>query len=438
MSQTETLLTSHWKPYEKVLFRIFFIYALIYSIPLDPGYFKKVFSIEWSKFKFQDIDLISNYSPKLHSNLRGQDLTGFGIALLIAIGIAIIWSVIDRKRENYTILYYWFRVILRYKLAIVIFFYGFIKVFPQQMPYPSLSHLNTNLGDFNAGRLFWLTTGVSFGYEVFTGVFEVVAGFLLFFRKTATLGAILLVVIMVPVVAVNAGYDSGLLTVGANVLILNLILLAPDLVRFYDFLIVKKNVSLIYYYPSLNKKWQKNGRVILKTTIILFFFFVRGFKVHESYAKGGFRLPVTPGLPKISGFYRVKEFKANNHVLPLSDTDKIRWQNVVFEKWNTLSIKISRPVNIYTKDKMKNYEIYNTAGRHYYKYTFDTLKKNLYVKYLQDSARKDFVLHYSQPDSTTIILSGKDDYNNLIEATLIKINKKYPLAEGRYPGLYTP
>ena len=438
MSQTENPSSDSWKLYEKVLFRIFFLYALIYSIPLDPAYFKKVFAIVWSKFKFQDIDTISNYSPRLHANLRGQDLLGFGVGLLIATGIAIVWSVIDRKRTNYTVLYYWFRVVLRYKLAIVIFFYGFIKVFPQQMPYPSLSHLNTNLGDFNAGRLFWLTTGVSFGYEVFTGVCEVIAGFLLFFRKTATFGALFLVVIMVPVVAVNAGYDSGLLTVGANVLILNLILIAPDFIRFYKFLIGHKSVALTYYYPSFNKKWQKNGRLFLKTAIIFFFFFLRGYKVQESYAHGGFRLPVTPGLTNVSGYYRVKEFKANNKVLAVSDTDTIRWQNVVFEKWNSFSVKIQRPVNIYVKDKMKNYEIFNTAGRHYYKYNFDTLKKTLSVQYLQDSTRKPFVLHYSRPDTATLILTGKDDNKNDIAVILSRVNKKYPLVQGRFPGSYQP
>lgn len=438
MSAINNTAVAPWKLYEKVLFRIFFIYALIYTIPLDPAYYKKVWGIVWSKFKFQDIDSISNYSPRLHENLRGQDLTGFVLGLLIATGIAIVWSFLDRKRKDYHVLYYWFRVVLRYKLAIVIFFYGFIKVFPQQMPYPSLSHLNTNLGDFNAGRLFWLTTGVSFGYEVFTGVVEVFAGFLLFFRRTATFGAILLVVVMIPVVAVNAGYDSGLLTVGANVLILNLILIAPDFVRFWNFLILHKTETLHYYYPVFTKKWQKYGRLAVKTFLIFFFFFLRGYKVQESYANGGFRLPTTPGLAKVSGFYRVIAFKANNIVLPPSDSDKVRWQNVVFEKWNSFSIKVARPINLYVKDKMKNYEVFNTAGRHYYKYDFDTVKKTLSVKYIQDSTKKSFVLNYIRPDSTTLILSGKDENSNLIEVTLNKTDKKYPLVEGRYPGLYTP
>src|SRR5882757_8625984 len=98
---------SIWKAYEKIIFRIFFIYVFIYIVPLDYTYFQKIVAIHWSVFKFQDINTIGNYSPKLHSNERGNDLLGFVYAFGISIVGALIWSLIDRKRNSYTVLYYW-------------------------------------------------------------------------------------------------------------------------------------------------------------------------------------------------------------------------------------------------------------------------------------------------------------------------------------------
>ena len=426
---------STWKTYEKIIFRIFFIYVFIYIVPLDYTYFQKVWAIHWSVFKFQDINTIGNYSPKLHENTRGNDLLGFVYAFGISVVGALIWSLADRKRKNYTVLYYWMRVALRYKLAAVMFFYSFIKVFPQQMPYPTLSWLNTNLGDFNAGRLFWITTGVSQSYEIFTGILETLVAFLLFFRKTATFAAMAYLGIMINIAAINAGYDAGIFTVCVNLVILSAILLAYDTKRLWEFLILHKTVALNDFIPEFTRNWQPKTRVWIKTAFILFFFGFRGFKTYESYAAGGFRLPVSPGLPATSGFYKVSDFRVNHQPVTFSTTDTTRWQNVVFEKWNSVSIKIPHTVKLFVGDRMANYEIFGTAGRDYFTYQSDTVRQNLILKSQTDSTQK-LVFHYTRPDSSTIILSGIDQKKDSLYAVLNKVERKYPMIEGRYEGKY--
>ena len=60
---------------------------------------------------------------------------------MVAAAAAAVWSVVDRKRENYATLYKWFRVFLRFALASELLAYGMAKVIPLQMPFPYLPKL---------------------------------------------------------------------------------------------------------------------------------------------------------------------------------------------------------------------------------------------------------------------------------------------------------
>src|SRR5690606_3335543 len=53
------------------------------------------------------------------------------------------------------------------------------------------------------------------------------------------------------------------------------------------------------------------------------------------------------GLPKSRGYYEVTEFKLNNKTLPYSPFDPVRWQDVTFEDWSSMSFKVAdRPQDI--------------------------------------------------------------------------------------------
>ena len=47
------------------------------------------------------------------------------LALNSPVFLALVWSLIDRKRANYTRLFYWLCVGVRYYLAVIMFAYGF-------------------------------------------------------------------------------------------------------------------------------------------------------------------------------------------------------------------------------------------------------------------------------------------------------------------------
>ncbi len=151
--------TTEWKGYEKIAFRFFFIYFLIQSVPLDWLYYKQVFSTDWLHLRYTDIFVLAHYMPQFVGG--AQHFTGWGIVAAIAATGTIAWTLVDRSQaKEYTNLFYWIRVIVRYRLAIGVIAYGFIKVFPLQSPYPSLSILNTNYGDFTRWKLFSFSLGI--------------------------------------------------------------------------------------------------------------------------------------------------------------------------------------------------------------------------------------------------------------------------------------
>ena len=43
-----------WKPYERVVFRFFFVYFLIQILPLDWKYYRDILALDWSSLHFSN------------------------------------------------------------------------------------------------------------------------------------------------------------------------------------------------------------------------------------------------------------------------------------------------------------------------------------------------------------------------------------------------
>ena len=131
-----------WSKLEKVAFRFAFIFFLLLIVPLQSKWYERLFKID------SFYELLSILSGSRTSFIEIESESGkwgaasyasWGIALLIAgIGTAI-WTIISRnsKRQQYNALYYWLRVIVRYRIAVGLIAFGYIKFFPMQMPFPS-------------------------------------------------------------------------------------------------------------------------------------------------------------------------------------------------------------------------------------------------------------------------------------------------------------
>lgn len=435
-------LSPEWRPYTKIVFRFFFVYFLIQTVPLDWKYYTQVFSINWAALRYEDIFNLAHYQPQFLSGT--QSFGNWGIAAFIALAGTFIWTYADHNRtKDYDRLYYWLRVIVRYRLAIGIIAYGFIKFFPLQAPYPSISNLNTHYGDFTRWKLFSLSLGVVPSYELFLGLVEILAGLLLFYRKTASIGALIIVFFTGNVFVSNLAYEGGEYVYSFYLISLALFVLVYDIRRLADLLVWQRPATPNRFRIVFHGRY-KYARWLLKGAFIFFFVVLYGFKTGAGYRHDPYQFPQGKGLSAASGIYNVTTFRINNDTLPYSKTDPVRWQDVVFEQWPTISVRTNTPVIIDSnnvekvaaaKDIDKTYEAEGTNERSYYDYKADTvnhvltlLNKNVHYK------GESLLLHYDRPSASRIILSGIDQHKDSIYVVLDRIDKRYLLEEAAKEG----
>lgn len=435
--------SGEWKNSEKIVFRIFFIYFVLQAVPLDWKYYRNVFRIDWHHLHYRDLFYIARYTPQFSQadNLLTwglNTLQDWAIILLFAIAGAGIWSYYDRKRKEYNNLYYLLRVILRYRLAIGVMAYGFIKVFALQMPYPSLSLENTSYGDLSDWKIAYVSYGVAPSFESYLGIVEILAGALLLNRRSASIGAVIVIGGIGNVFLSNLAYNGGEAVYSLYLLAMATVILVYDVFRWHAIIMLGKPAFPNTYRPAFYVKWKKSVRIFLRLAFTVFLLAFYGYYSYALYRDDNYQYPKAQGLSNAEGLYNVSEFRINGIILPYSLTDSLRWQNVVFEKWPAMSIRSNQPVKpwlsnteeIYLRDEDRIFESSGSAGRRFYRYANDPANKILYLenKNKHYTAEK-FALHYYRPNSSRIILSGLNEKRDSIYVVLDKIKKIYLLDE---------
>jgi len=438
MSNTQQLLDqAQWSRSQLVLFRIVFLFLLLLTIPLDWHYYVRIFSKNPLHLHFQDLFQLTNYVPRFvsFSNWGWASYAGWGIALIVAFVGAIIWGTAEKQPAvNYEQLYYWLRVIVRFRLAIGLIGYGVIKLFPVQIPYPTLSDLHTAYGDFLPWKIYYLSTGVaSAGYEQTLGAIEIFSGILLFYRRTAVVGAGIAASILINIVLANFAYQLGDHIYSVYLLLAAFFIIAYDAPRLYDLLIKERFAKADHFRPVY--RFKPAVRSGIKLALLLFVLFDASV-TYAGYRNSKWPYADTPGLAGAYGVYNVREFKINNRELPYSATDTTRWQDVVFEKWNVLSLRINKPMQIdlsgpqidYQTDSLRDYESQGNGGRIFYRYTVADSTIKLINK---NTANDQASFKITRPDASTIILKGINSHRDSLYVVLDKLKKQYLLDKGR-------
>ncbi len=428
-----------WTTTEKVIFRFIFLYFLIQVLPIDGQFFKNVvdFNGSYTRYLFN----LSHYAPRF-AGPTDSFWNWLVVALIAGIG-TVVWTVRDKETTNYPALWYWLRVVLRYRLALGVIAYGFIKLFPIQAPLPSLSNLNTAYGDFTAWKLFSLSLGIVPSYQSFLGGVELLGGLLLLNRKTATIGTLVLLPFLGNVFFSNLAYEGGEYVYSGLLISFALVLFGYDAVRLFRLLSLELPALPNRFQPVFREQWQRYGRLALKGVFVLVAVVGYGYSTYAAYKKGPVRFPQTPGLPGVAGLYTVSEFRVDNQTIPYSKTDNLRWQDVVFEKWNTISIRSNRPVTLVNtnteqlsaNDLDRDYELAGSQGRQYYRYTADPDGRRLTLKNVNpNQALETLQLTVTKAGNGKLILSGVDQTRNSIYAVLDKVDKKYLIDEAAKAG----
>lgn len=396
---------SNWTPGQKFTLRVAVIFFLIMSIPWSGDWYSNLFGIDWMHIHYRDIYDIARFNPSFvrFSNPL-YNLSGYADWILILIVSFIgggIWTLIESKKSNlnYDNLYYWIRVVARYRAGIGIIGFGYTKLFPTQMPYPSLGLLNTNFGDFTAQKIYWLSVGIVPWYQVFAGVVELAAGTLLFFRKTTTVGALMLLSALGDITYVNFAYDGGVHVYASYFVLFAVFLLWYDAVPVYNLLVKERFTIPRSYIPSFSQKWLRFARVSLKTATIFIFLVYLFYAEVLNFNYDPYKQPALKGVSALRGNYHVNEFRINGKDIPYSPLDSVRWQDVTFEKWSTLAYNVNKPVKLDLsngggspmRDINRTFELTGTGGgKRVFYYDADTITHTLYLqdKYVEARSQR--------------------------------------------------
>jgi len=142
----------------RIAFRLVFAYEILYSFPFPLNLLPladKIFS--WYSALFAKMTvwtgahILHLHTPLAYSFYAGGD-SMFGwvenlVKLMLAVGAAIIWPVLDRKRHNYRSMQEWLWLYVRLVLGTAMISYGAVKVIKVQFPDLFLWRLLSPYGD---------------------------------------------------------------------------------------------------------------------------------------------------------------------------------------------------------------------------------------------------------------------------------------------------
>ena len=195
---------------------------------------------------------------------RAVDWLACGLMLAIAAATTVIWTLLDRRRPTYTTLFAWLRFGLRLTLGLSILWYASIKLFPIQIETPSLSVLNEPLGQVAPMSLLWATLAYSHAYERICGLAELMGGLLILIRPTALLGAATTAIVLLNIVLFNLFFDVAVKLYSINLLLMCVVILAPDAPALWSFFILHKPAAprSTWVPPSSQKRFTQATAII--------------------------------------------------------------------------------------------------------------------------------------------------------------------------------
>jgi uncharacterized membrane protein YphA (DoxX/SURF4 family) len=246
--------------------------------------------------------------------------------LMIAVVVTAVWSILAR-RKNYDALHKWFRLFVRLGLVSQMFLYGFIKVMPVQMSFPSLPRLVEPYGNFAPMSLLWCSVGASPTYEKFAGGAELLGGVLLLFPVTTTLGALVCLADLTQVFVLNMTYDVPVKLFSFHLWLLALFLLVPHLRRLVRFFFTRRSLPPSAEPPLFGTR--RANRIGVAAQVLF------GFYLMAMTMSGTTRAWRTFGgaRPKsaLYGIWDVEQMSIDGQIRPPLLTDPQRWRRVIFD-----------------------------------------------------------------------------------------------------------
>jgi hypothetical protein len=278
-----------WSPAVRLAFRITFLYfycfiflgangTLLDVFPVVGGWIQD--KLNWplnhlSEFVGQHLFHLTGIAAHWHPSESGDTTMNWihdGLVLTFALAGGILWTIISHIRNNprtdYRTLHAWLRFFLRLTCGMFMIGYGLAKVFPFQMPPPSIAILTEPAGNMAPMTFLWNLIGLSPVYEIICGSAEVLGGILLVYRRTALAGALFSTFVITNVVLYNFCYDVPVKLFAANLLLGCIFLALPDAVSLCRYFWSHKlTAPTATWVPPISRR---AGRIAILVTEIVF------------------------------------------------------------------------------------------------------------------------------------------------------------------------
>lgn len=358
-----------WSNAQKILFLFFGTYIFLYIFPFPFSWFPMVdWDIPWYSESINELVTLTAkilfsvdcHNAGLYGSADGvfhyiKIFTFFLISLLFTFSLFTFW----RNRLNFEKLLGFLVIYSRYYVGFSLIGYGMIKLFDIQFPAVSLEGLEERYGDSSMQQLMWTFMSASKPLAFFVGSMQILGGYFLFFRRTQTIGALIIIIVMTNVVVMNLCYNIPVKLHSINLLFLTFFISGPDLIRLYKLLILHHAIVLPLKTLVLKKGYQRKMRIFMKMTLIIglpSFMIIEG--VH--YEKENF----AADEEFLDGVYTTQLFIWENDTIS-SDPAKnsmLRWDKFIIEYGHATIVKDRNLERVYeikldTTLKLLNFRI---------------------------------------------------------------------------------
>ena len=351
--QRETTLSSpeiaaKWSFATRIGFRFAFIYFFLYIAPGAIG--ARGFEEVPTGYRAVFSGLYGHIVPWFGNNILGlketlrEIPTGSGDQLydyililcifLIACLGAVIWSILDRRRTNYRQLYQWLRLGMRLLLVTAMMTYGAAKILPMQFAPIPLARLVHPLGYTSPQGLLWIFMGYSTAYGIFGGVAEMLGGLLLAVPRFTTLGALVSLGALSNVLMLNLCYDVPRKIFTIHLVLFCVFLVLPDTKRLVNLFLLNRATEPATGTPFLRDKQLNRGVIVLQYFYCVMILLI----VLQSSYKSVLNVRAQIG-PSLRGIWYAEEFVLDNVSQPALVTNEQRWEYVVFDSPDFITIQ---------------------------------------------------------------------------------------------------
>jgi hypothetical protein len=245
--------------------------------------------------------------------------------LMLTVVVTLVWSFVDRQRVSYVGLQKWFRLFMRFSLASTMATYGVVKVIPLQMSAPTLTRLLEPFGNMSPMGVLWASIGASKSYEMFAGTAELTAAILLFIPGLTTLGAMVCFAVVTQVFVLNMTYDVPVKLFSFQLLVMCVVLLAPDARRLVNFLILNRAADASTEPALFNSRRAMRIAIVAQ---LVFAAYVVGVDFYGATLQLKTRGAEVP-KPALYGIWDVDQMTIDGHTRSPLVTDYDRWRRVV-------------------------------------------------------------------------------------------------------------